>query len=57
MAAGIPYLGHSARPQSAATADEAATDDALVWRSMHDLSTILARMADGRNAPGTVPER
>jgi hypothetical protein len=46
MAAGIPYLGHAARPQSAAPADEAATDDALVWREYEDLSAILARMAD-----------
>jgi hypothetical protein len=46
MAAGIPYLGHSARPQSAAPADDAATDDALVWREYEDLSTILARMAE-----------
>jgi len=45
MAAGIPYLGHSTRPQPAPT-DGAATDDTLVWREYEDLSAILARMAN-----------
>jgi hypothetical protein len=45
MAAGIPYLGHSTRPDSADAAG-APGDDTLVWREYEDLCVTLAGLID-----------